>query len=122
MAEREAFVEFRGSLVLAGALAGLGFGVEALRAREVSWEHQFRARCWEVCISGFIVGLDCGFSGGGASAGVPRPVLPSLDGLDLSVGLGFARDGGLWEFGGVFCFAVGRTSVPLFGTPDIYTF
>ena len=57
---------------------------------------------------------------GGARAGVPSPGLDCLN-LWVWVGLGFARDGGLWEFGTFFCFAVGRTTVPLFGTPDIST-
>ena len=48
MAERETFVEFRSSLVLAGALAGLGFGMGPSGSEGVDWVHEFRAWHWEV--------------------------------------------------------------------------
>ena len=57
---------------------------------------------------------------GGARAGVPRPVWTvSISGSGLAwASLGM---GGLQEFGTFFCFAVGRTTVSLFGTHDIST-
>ena len=57
---------------------------------------------------------------GGAMAGVPRPVWTvSMSGSGLAwASLGI---GGLRGFGTFFCFAVGRTTVLLFGTPDIST-
>ena len=58
--------------------------------------------------------------GGGARAGVPRPVWTvSISGSGLAwASLGM---GGLQGFGTFSCFAVGRTTVPLFGTPNIST-
>ena len=57
---------------------------------------------------------------GGTGAGVPRPVwMVSISGSGLAwASLGM---GGLQGFGTFFCFAVGRTTVPIFGTPDIST-
>ena len=82
-----------GFLVLGGALAGLGFGVGAVRVGGVSW-------CIRAALG--LVGL--------ARFGRSRSL-----GLDLAwASLGM---GGLRGFGTFFYFAVGRTTVPLFGTP-----
>ena len=49
------FPEFRNSLVLAGALAGLGFGLGEVRVGErVGWVHQFLARHQGICIPGIV--------------------------------------------------------------------
>ena len=86
-----------GFLVLAGALAGLGFGVGAVRVGGVGW--CIRAALGLVCLARF---------GRSRSLGLGWPGLRS----------GWGDCGGLARF---FCFAVGRTMVPLFGTPDVST-
>ena len=86
-----------GSLVLGGALAGLGFGVGAVRIGGVGW--CIRAAVGLVCLARF---------------GRSRSLCLGWPGLCSRSG----DCGGLARFS---CFAVGRTTVSLFGTPDIST-
>ena len=96
MAKWETFIEFRDSLVLAIALAGLGFGVGAVRVRG-SWlgtsvlgsalgslHSRFHCEVWTVDFSVAALGLV-----------FLALFWPGLDGHWVWVGLGFTRDGGI---------------------------
>ena len=90
----------------------------------VSWVHQFLAQHWGICSPGFVVGFGLWIFQWQHSG------WHSLLCFDLVWVVSISESGSAWASimmgdyrgrAGVFCFVVGRTSVLLFGTPDIST-
>ena len=129
VAEQKTFVEFQDFLVLARALAGLScgvggswLGVPVLGSALGNLHSRFHRGIWTVNFLVAAPGLVFLLCFG--------PVwMVSISGSGLVwVGLGWSGlvwasivMRGLWGLAGFFCFPVGRMSVPLFGTLDIFT-